>query len=108
MAIAIAPLASLLSIIRKMDNCCQTGLISYPIIPTWPVTRLWTTIRFGGKTVLMCAKENLGLDIGYTQSHRQEIDTGTVAEYDITVHDIPYSFKYQNEWAQWIETYHRY
>jgi len=37
----------------------------------------------------------IGLDIGYTQSHRQEIDTGTVAEYNILVHDIPYSFKYQ-------------
>lgn len=40
-------------------------------------------------------KGTLGLDIGYTQSHRQEIDTGTIAEYDITVHDIPYSLKYQ-------------
>jgi len=40
-------------------------------------------------------KGKFGLDIGYTQSHRQEIDTGTIAEYDITVHDVPYSFKYQ-------------
>ncbi|MGP8216043.1 MAG: TonB-dependent receptor [Bacteroidia bacterium] len=34
-------------------------------------------------------------DIGYTQSERQEIDTGTVTEEGLTVHDIPYSFKYQ-------------
>jgi len=40
-------------------------------------------------------KGKFGLDIGYTQSHRQEIDSGTVAQYNITVHDIPYSFKYQ-------------
>jgi len=40
-------------------------------------------------------KGKIGADIGYTQSHRQEIDTGTVAEYNITAHDIPYSFKYQ-------------
>jgi iron complex outermembrane receptor protein len=37
----------------------------------------------------------ISADIGYTQSHRQEFDTGTVAEYNITAHDIPYSFKYQ-------------
>jgi iron complex outermembrane receptor protein len=34
-------------------------------------------------------------DIGYSQSKRQEIDTGTVTEEGLTVHDIPYSFKYQ-------------
>ncbi|HTA82337.1 MAG TPA: TonB-dependent receptor, partial [Bacteroidia bacterium] len=37
----------------------------------------------------------IGADIGYTQSQRQEIDSGTIAEYNITAHDIPYSFKYQ-------------
>lgn len=37
-------------------------------------------------------------DIGFTQSHRQEIDTGTVAEENMYVNDIPYSIKYQNEW----------
>ncbi len=40
-------------------------------------------------------KGRIGADIGYTQSVRQEIDTGTVAEENMTVHDIPYSFKYQ-------------
>lgn len=45
----------------------------------------------------------LGLDIGYTQSHRQEIDTGTIAEYNIVVHDIPYSFKYHSEWANGLK-----
>ena len=34
-------------------------------------------------------------DIGYTQSIRHEIDSGTVGEYNLIVHDIPYSFKYQ-------------
>jgi len=34
-------------------------------------------------------------DIGYTQSKRQEIDTGNVTEEGLTVHDIPYSFRYQ-------------
>jgi iron complex outermembrane recepter protein len=37
----------------------------------------------------------IGADIGYTQSKRQEIDTGTVTEEGLTVHDIPYSLKYQ-------------
>ncbi len=40
-------------------------------------------------------KGRIEADLGYTQSHRQEIDTGTIAEYYITVHDIPYSLKYQ-------------
>jgi len=40
-------------------------------------------------------KGKIGADVGYTQSHRQEIDTGTVAAYNIIVHDIPYSLKYQ-------------
>ena len=39
----------------------------------------------------------IGADIGYTQSHRHEIDTGTVAEENMFVHDIPYSIKYQVE-----------
>ncbi|MGP8217317.1 MAG: TonB-dependent receptor [Bacteroidia bacterium] len=34
-------------------------------------------------------------DIGYTQSHRQEIDTGVVPEENMYVNDIPYSIKYQ-------------
>lgn len=37
----------------------------------------------------------IGADVGYTQSERQEIDTGTVTEEGLTVHDIPYSLKYQ-------------
>lgn len=34
-------------------------------------------------------------DIGYTMSHRQEIDTGNVPEENMLVNDIPYSIKYQ-------------
>lgn len=40
-------------------------------------------------------KGKIEADLGYTQSHRQEIDTGTVPAFNITVHDIPYSLKYQ-------------
>ena len=36
-------------------------------------------------------------DIGFTMSHRQEIDTGVVVEEDMLVRDIPYSVKYQLE-----------
>ena len=36
-------------------------------------------------------------DIGYSQSHREEIDSGTIAAENMTVHDIPYSIKYQIE-----------
>ena len=39
----------------------------------------------------------IGADIGYTQSVRHEIDTGTVAEENMFVNDIPYSVKYQIE-----------
>lgn len=46
---------------------------------------------------------HLDLDIGYTQSHRQEIDTGNVPSYNIIAHDIPYSFKYQNEWTSGLK-----
>lgn len=41
----------------------------------------------------------LGVDIGYTQSLRREDDTGTYPEENMTVHDIPYSIKYQVESA---------
>lgn len=37
----------------------------------------------------------IGADIGYSQSKREEIDSGTIADENMTVHDIPYSFKYQ-------------
>ncbi len=40
-------------------------------------------------------KGSIGADIGFTQSQRQEIDSGTIAAENMTVHDIPYSFKYQ-------------
>ncbi len=40
-------------------------------------------------------KGNILADIGYTQSTRQEIDTGNVTEEGLTIHDIPYSFRYQ-------------
>jgi iron complex outermembrane receptor protein len=39
-------------------------------------------------------------DIGYTRSVRHEIDTATVAEENMFVHDIPYSIKYQLEGSQ--------
>jgi iron complex outermembrane recepter protein len=34
-------------------------------------------------------------DMGYTQDHREEIDTGSVPLLNMTMHDIPYSIKYQ-------------
>jgi iron complex outermembrane receptor protein len=34
-------------------------------------------------------------DFGFTQSHRQEIDTGVIAEENMLVNDVPYSIKYQ-------------
>ena len=37
----------------------------------------------------------IGADIGYTQSIRHEIDTGTVGGENMIVHDIPYNFRYQ-------------
>jgi iron complex outermembrane receptor protein len=40
---------------------------------------------------------NIGADIGYSASVRHEIDTGNVAEENMFVHDIPYSFKFQFE-----------
>ncbi len=42
-------------------------------------------------------KGRILLDIGFTMSHRQEIDTGVVAEENMIVKDIPYSIKYQIE-----------
>jgi len=39
----------------------------------------------------------IGADIGYTTSERHEIDTGTVGEENMIVHDVPYSLKYQVE-----------
>ena len=39
----------------------------------------------------------VGIDIGYTESVRHEIDTGTVSSENMTVNDIPYSIKYQLE-----------
>jgi len=37
----------------------------------------------------------IGLDIGYTQSIHHDIDSGTVGQNNMIVHDIPYSLKYQ-------------
>lgn len=44
---------------------------------------------------LNVGKGRILADIGFTQSHRQEIDTGVIAEEDMIVDDIPYSIKYQ-------------
>ncbi len=38
---------------------------------------------------------SLEADFGYTQSQRQEIDTGYYPFFNVTLHDIPYSIKYQ-------------
>jgi iron complex outermembrane receptor protein len=40
-------------------------------------------------------KGEVQADIGFTMSVRSEIDTGLIAAETITVHDIPYSLKYQ-------------
>jgi iron complex outermembrane recepter protein len=37
----------------------------------------------------------IGADVGFTQSHREEIDSGSFPAEQMTVHDIPYSLKYQ-------------
>jgi iron complex outermembrane receptor protein len=37
----------------------------------------------------------IGLDVGYTQSIRHEIDTGVVGGENMIVHDIPYNFRYE-------------
>lgn len=42
----------------------------------------------------------VGVDIGYSQSGRHEVDTGNVAQLNMTVNDIPYSLKYQVEGDQ--------
>ena len=54
-------------------------------------------LNSGGKTVLMSAVGTIGADIGYTESLRHEIDTGTVGEENMAVHDIPYNIRYQVE-----------
>ena len=48
-------------------------------------------------------KGHLDLDMGYTQSHRQEIDTGSMPSYNIIAHDIPYSVKYQQQWSNGLK-----
>ncbi len=37
----------------------------------------------------------IGADVGFTQSHREEVDSGAFPAEQMTVHDIPYSLKYQ-------------
>jgi iron complex outermembrane recepter protein len=44
---------------------------------------------------LNVGKGRIIADVGYTQDHREEIDTGSVALLNMTMHDIPYSIKYQ-------------
>jgi iron complex outermembrane recepter protein len=46
---------------------------------------------------ISAGRGRIGADIGYTQSVRHEIDTGSVAEENMFVNDIPYSVKYQIE-----------
>jgi iron complex outermembrane recepter protein len=40
-------------------------------------------------------KGRIVADVGFTMSHRQEIDTGIIAEENMLVNDVPYSIKYQ-------------
>ncbi len=46
---------------------------------------------------IKAGKGKILADIGFTMSHRQEVDTGVVAEENMKVKDIPYSIKYQLE-----------
>jgi iron complex outermembrane recepter protein len=39
----------------------------------------------------------IGIDVGFTESLRHEIDTGTLGEENMAVHDIPYNIRYQVE-----------
>jgi iron complex outermembrane recepter protein len=43
------------------------------------------------------ANGKIEADIGYSQSIRHEIDSGSIAEYNLIVHDVPYSFKFRTE-----------
>ncbi len=40
-------------------------------------------------------KGRIGADVGFTESVHHDIDTGTVGEGNMDVHDIPYSLNYQ-------------
>ena len=49
------------------------------------------------QNIIAAGRRKIVADIGYTRSVRHETDTGTVAEENMFVHDIPYSLKYQWE-----------
>jgi iron complex outermembrane receptor protein len=52
------------------------------------------------QTSVNAGRGKIGIDIGFSESVRHEIDSGTVPEENMTVYDIPYSLKYQLEDAQ--------
>ena len=70
-----------------------TNFLSYnPDISSYQILNheelWWQNSIYVGKGRIMA-------DIGYTHSVRHEIDTGSVAEENMFVQDIPYSVKYQ-------------
>ena len=54
-------------------------------------------IEFWWQNSINLGNGKINADIGYTESIRHEIDTGSVGELNMTVHDIPYNIRYQVE-----------
>jgi iron complex outermembrane recepter protein len=54
-------------------------------------------VEFWSQNSFNVGTGTIGADIGFTESIRHEIDTGTVGEENMTVHDIPYNIRYQVE-----------
>jgi iron complex outermembrane recepter protein len=54
-------------------------------------------VEFWSQNSFNVGTGTIGADIGFTESIRHEIDTGTVGEENMAVHDIPYNIRYQVE-----------
>jgi iron complex outermembrane receptor protein len=54
-------------------------------------------VTFWWQNSINVGRGTIGADIGYTESIRHEIDTGTLGDENMTVHDIPYNIRYQVE-----------
>jgi iron complex outermembrane recepter protein len=54
-------------------------------------------VEFWWQNSINVGRGNIGADIGFTESIRHEIDTGTIGEENMVVHDIPYNIRYQVE-----------
>jgi iron complex outermembrane recepter protein len=54
-------------------------------------------VEFWSQNSFNVGNGTIGADIGFTESLRHEIDTGTVGEENMAVRDIPYNIRYQVE-----------